>query len=246
MNTQVQQETKGAETITVSKVKKLYEQDSNGYWALKGVDLHISSGEFIAIVGKSGSGKSTLLNLLGGIDKQTEGTIVINGHKVDDMSENQLSGFRGENIGFIFQFFQLMPTLTSLENVLIPMEFLKKIPKHDRKARAELLLEKVGLADHKNKFPSSLSGGEQQRVAIARAMANDPSIILADEPTGNLDSKTSEDVFAMLKALALEGKNVVMVTHNEELAQRCDRIVRIRDGLIIDDVRTNVQGGIQP
>lgn len=242
MNTQMQQINR-IETITISKVKKMYEQDSKGYWALKGVDLRICSGEFIAIVGKSGSGKSTLLNLLGGIDKQTEGTIVINGQKVDDMSENQLSGFRGANIGFIFQFFQLMPTLTSLENVLIPMEFLKKINKHDRKARAELLLEKVGLSDHKNKFPSALSGGEQQRVAIARALANDPSIILADEPTGNLDSKTSEDVFAMLEALAREGKNVVMVTHNEELAQRCDRIVRIRDGLIVEDVRTNGQGG---
>ena len=139
------------------------------------------------------------MNLLGGIDKQTEGTILINGKKIQDMGENQLSRFRGENIGFIFQFFQLMPTLTSLENVMIPMEFLKIIPKQARKERAMLLLEKVGLAAHHNRFPASLSGGEQQRVAIARALANNPSIILADEPTGNLDSKTSEDVFDMLQ-----------------------------------------------
>lgn len=240
MNNQQHQQIKGNETISITKAKKRYQQDSEGYWALKGVDLTITTGELVAIVGKSGSGKSTLLNLLGGIDKQTEGTICINGNKIDDMNENQLSGFRAENIGFIFQFFQLMPTLTCLENVLMPMEFLKKYPKKDRKARAEMLLEKVGLTRHSNKFPAALSGGEQQRVAIARAMANDPSIILADEPTGNLDSKTSEAVFVMMQSLAREGKNVVMVTHNDELAQRCDRVVRISDGLIIEDRHINL------
>jgi putative ABC transport system ATP-binding protein len=177
--------------------------------------------------------------MLGGIDKQTEGSITVNGHAIDNMSENRLSRFRGQNIGFIFQFFQLMPTLTCLENVLLPMDFLKRIPAAVRRQRAKDLLKKMGILEHASKFPSALSGGEQQRVAIARALANDPAIILADEPTGNLDSQTSEDIFRMLRALADEGKNVVMVTHNEELAARCDRIVRIRDGLIVSDTKKN-------
>jgi putative ABC transport system ATP-binding protein len=228
------------ETVySIANVKKQYEMLGSGYWALRGINLHISRGEFVAIVGKSGSGKSTLLNMLGGIDKQTEGSITVNGHAIDNMSENRLSRFRGQNIGFIFQFFQLMPTLTCLENVLLPMDFLKRIPAAVRRQRAKDLLKKMGILEHASKFPSALSGGEQQRVAIARALANDPAIILADEPTGNLDSQTSEDIFRMLRALADEGKNVVMVTHNEELAARCDRIVRIRDGLIVSDTKKN-------
>jgi putative ABC transport system ATP-binding protein len=221
--------------ISVRHVKKQYETAGSGYWALKGVNLQVLRGEFIAIVGKSGSGKSTLLNLLGGIDKQSEGSVVINGKALDNMSENRLSRFRGQNIGFIFQFFQLMPTLTCLENVMLPMEFLKKITVAERRQRANELLKKVGIFDQANKFPAALSGGEQQRVAIARALANDPAIIFADEPTGNLDSQTSEDIFCMMQALAREGKSVVMVTHNDDLAARCDRIVRIRDGEIVSD-----------
>jgi putative ABC transport system ATP-binding protein len=226
------------ETVySIANIKKQYEMLGSGYWALRGINLQISRGEFVAIVGKSGSGKSTLLNMLGGIDKQTEGSVTVNGQAIDNMSENRLSRFRGQNIGFIFQFFQLMPTLTCLENVLLPMDFMKKIPAGVRRQRAKDLLQKVGVLEHACKFPSALSGGEQQRVAIARALANDPAIILADEPTGNLDSQTSEDIFRMLRALADEGKNVVMVTHNEELAARCDRIVRIRDGLIVSDTK---------
>lgn len=225
--------------VKVEGVKKFYEIGENGFMALKGVDMNIEKGEFIAIVGKSGSGKSTLLNLLGGIDQPSEGSIVINDSEISNLRENQLSRFRGEHIGFVFQFFQLMPTLTALENVIMPMDFSKKIPASKRKERAEMLLSKVGVLEQAHKYPSTLSGGEQQRVAIARALANDPEIVLADEPTGNLDSKTTDDVFNLLEALTIEGKNVIMVTHNDELAQKCKRIIRICDGMIIEDVPSN-------
>jgi putative ABC transport system ATP-binding protein len=171
------------------------------------------------------------------LDRPTNGQVTIAGVPTADMKAKDLAVLRNETIGFIFQFFQLMPTLTSLENVLLPMEFLKKIPAGDRRQRAKDLLKKVGVLEQANKFPSTLSGGEQQRVAIARALANDPAIILADEPTGNLDSQTSEDIFRMLQMLAQEGKSVVMVTHNEELAARCGRMIRISDGLIVSDLR---------
>jgi putative ABC transport system ATP-binding protein len=237
MNSLAQNPTKAETLFSAVNVKKRYDTLGGGYWALKGIDLKVSCGECIAVVGKSGSGKSTLLNLLGGIDRQTEGTIEICGTSVGSMSENQLSRFRGQNIGFVFQFFQLMPTLTCLENVMLPMDFLKKIPSAKRRLRAEDLLKRAGVLDQACKFPSALSGGEQQRVAIARALANDPAIILADEPTGNLDSQTSDDIFRMLQGLAQEGKSVVMVTHNEELAARCSRLIRISDGLIVSDIR---------
>ena len=166
--------------LVLENVKKIYHTGEKGYMALKGVDLKINKGEFLSIVGKSGSGKSTLLNLLGGIDKPTEGRILIKNEEINSFSESKLSQFRGKNIGFVFQFFQLMPTLTVLENVIMPMDFLKKIPSLKRKERAEMLLDRVGILEQGNKFPSALSGGEQQRVAIARALANDPEIILAD------------------------------------------------------------------
>lgn len=223
--------------IKLENVKKMYAIGEKGFWALKGLDLKIEKGEFIAIVGKSGSGKSTLLNLLGGIDSPTEGRIIVNGKEINGMGENQLSRFRGENIGFVFQFYQLMPTLTVLENVVMPMDFSKRIPASKRKERAKSLLARVGMGCHIDKFPSALSGGEQQRVAIARALANDPDIIFADEPTGNLDSNTSEDIFTLLKALTADGKNVIMVTHNNELAERCGRTIKISDGQIIEDIQ---------
>jgi putative ABC transport system ATP-binding protein len=228
--------------LIVENVKKTYEIGEKGYMALRGVSIRINKGDLMAIVGKSGSGKSTLLNLLGGIDKPTEGRIVINGKEINSLGENQLSRFRGENIGFVFQFFQLMPTLTVVENVIMPMDFSRKIPVSKRKERAEMLLDKVGISSHAYKFPSALSGGEQQRVAIARALSNNPDIILADEPTGNLDSQTTDDIFSLLKNLTFEGKNVVMVTHNEELAEQCSRIIRIRDGLIVEDVYMSNNG----
>jgi putative ABC transport system ATP-binding protein len=227
---------KNETVIKLEHVKKMYTLGEKGFWALKGIDLEIAKGEFTAVVGKSGSGKSTLLNLLGGIDSPTEGRIIVNGNVINGLKENQLSRFRGENIGFVFQFFQLMPTLTALENVLMPMDFLKRIPVSKRRERASLLLKKVGMEEHADKFLSSLSGGEQQRIAIARALANNPDIIFADEPTGNLDSNTSEEIFQLLKSLTDEGKNVIMVTHNNELAKRCKRTITISDGQITEDL----------
>lgn len=227
------------EMLVLEKVKKVYHSGEKEYLAVKGVDLKINKGEFIAIVGKSGSGKSTLLNLLGGIDKPTEGRVLINNEEISRLNESRLSQFRGENIGFVFQFFQLIPTLTVLENVIMPMDFMKNIPSSQRKQRAEMLLEKVGILEHAKKFPSALSGGEQQRVAIARALANDPKIILADEPTGNLDSQTTEDIFSLLNTLTGEGKTIIMVTHNEEIAERCRRVIRIKDGLVVEDICNN-------
>jgi len=229
--------------IGLENVKKMYKTGNVEFWALKGLTLTIGKGEMIAIVGKSGSGKSTLLNLLGGIDTATEGEIVIKGTSIRTLSENRLTRFRGENMGFVFQFFQLMPTLTVLENVLMPMDFSKRIPSSKKKERARMLLAKVGMGEHAYKFPSALSGGEQQRVAIARALANDPDIIFADEPTGNLDSHTADDIFTMLQSLAGEGKCVIMVTHNSELAARCPRIIQIRDGEIIEDVLRHSESG---
>ena len=229
--------------IIMKNVKKLYSVGEKEFWALKGIDLDINKGELLAIVGKSGSGKSTLLNLLGGIDTPTEGSIIINGNELNGMKENQLSHFRSNNIGFIFQFFQLMPTLTVLENILMPMDFSNKIASSKRRERAKMLLNKVDMINHADKFPSSLSGGEQQRVAVARALANDPDIIFADEPTGNLDSNTAEEIFRLLKSITEEGKTVIMVTHNNELAERCKRIVKIKDGQIVEEILNDYEMG---
>ena len=223
--------------IELENVMKMYALGEKNFWALKGINLQVKKGEFIAIVGKSGSGKSTLLNLLGGIDSPTDGRIIINGKEINGLGEKKLCRFGGNNIGFVFQFFQLMPTLTVLENVIMPMDFANRIPASQRKERARSLLTKVGMESHANKFPSALSGGEQQRVAIARALSNDPDIIFADEPTGNLDSVTSMDIFELLQSLAEDGKNVIMVTHNNELAERCGRTIRISDGSILEDTQ---------
>lgn len=227
----------GQQVIRIENVKKKYRIGDNLFWALKGVNLKVERGEFVAVVGKSGSGKSTLLNLLGGIDVPTEGEILINDTPINRLSERKLSRFRGDSIGFVFQFFQLMPTLTVLENVMMPMDFSNKIPASLRKERATSLLARVGMDSQADKFPSALSGGEQQRVAIARALSNDPDIIFADEPTGNLDSNTSKEIFLLLKSLSEDNKCVIMVTHNNELADLCDRIIRICDGLIVEDTK---------
>ena len=227
--------------LEAENVVKVYGAGESKHQALKGINLTIEKGELIAIVGKSGSGKSTLLNLIGGIDYATSGKIIVNEKEISKLKGNQLSRFRAENIGFIFQFFQLIPTLTVFENVMIPMDFLKSIPLKERKNRAENLLNKVGILNQAHKFPQALSGGEQQRVAIARALANNPSLILADEPTGNLDSQTTETIFSLLQNLDDEGKTIVMVTHDDELAKRCNRIIRIQDGIIIKDVYNNLK-----
>lgn len=201
--------------------------------ALNEVNLHIRSNEFVAIVGKSGSGKSTLLNLLTGIDRPTQGEITVSGLAIQNLSEDQLALWRGENVGIVFQFFQLIPTLTVLENILLAMDFVGKIPKNKRLALAQERLVQVGILDQSDKLPATLSGGQQQRAAIARALANDPAILIADEPTGNLDSQNAAAVLALFTLLLQEGKTLILVTHDEEIAQQAQRVIRIADGKII-------------
>lgn len=223
--------------IHMADVSKVYAGAAKQV-ALRGIDLSIKHGEFVAIVGKSGSGKSTLINMVTAIDQPSQGVVHVNGMPIHDLSESQLARWRGENLGIIFQFFQLLPTLTVLENVLLPMDFL---PDYDADYAEEVgmqLLEMVEMASHAHKLPTALSGGQQQRVAIARALANDPPLLIADEPTGNLDSKTAAHVFHLFEVLIDLGKTIVMVTHDSELAQRAQRSVTIADGQIVGDVTT--------
>jgi len=225
--------------IDLRDVVKTYETAAGSFIALNGVDLQVDRGEFVAVVGKSGSGKSTLINMITGIDRPTSGDVLVGDTAVQTLSEGQIAVWRGKTIGIIFQFFQLLPTLTVLENVMLPMDFCNVIPSRIRQDRALDLLDQVEMADHAHKLPSAISGGQQQRVAIARALANDPPIVVADEPTGNLDSRTAESVFQLFEGLVDEGKTILMVTHDEELAQRVTRTVTIADGEIIgDDKRT--------
>jgi putative ABC transport system ATP-binding protein len=203
--------------------------------ALRGVSLRVARGEFLAVLGKSGSGKSTLLNLIAGIDRPTEGEVHAAGQNLNQLGENRMALWRGRNIGVVFQFFQLLPTLTVEENILLAMDFVGKVPGSDRRKRARELLELVGLSDQAPKLPSALSGGQQQRAAIARALANDPPIILADEPTGNLDSETSLAVAELFHGLTAQLKTLLIVTHDDKLAGRAHRVIRLKDGLIVAD-----------
>jgi putative ABC transport system ATP-binding protein len=219
--------------IMLNQVVKTYESAAGAFTALKGIDLQVNEGEFVAVVGKSGSGKSTLLNVLAGIDRPTEGEVVVGGTPVHELSEGRIAAWRGRNVGVVFQFFQLLPTLTAAENVMLPMDFCNTYPARERRKRALGLLERVGVAEQADKLPAALSGGEQQRVAIARALANDPSIVVADEPTGNLDSHTADEVLQLFGELARAGKTVVMVTHERDIAQRVTRTVTLSDGVIV-------------
>lgn len=219
--------------ITLTHVTKNYDTGAGEYPALCGVDLQIATGEFVAIVGKSGSGKSTLLNLIAGVDRPSTGEIVVNDANIREFSENRLAAWRGKNVGLVFQFFQLMPTLTAVENVMLPMDFARSTSPWQRRTRALELLGKVGCAHHADKLPSALSGGEQQRVAIARALANDPPIVLADEPTGNLDSSTGEAIFALFRSLVCSGKTLVVVTHERDVPHQFTRVVELSDGAIV-------------
>jgi len=221
--------------IEIKDVVKSFPVGDSEITILKGISLQVKKGEFLSIVGPSGNGKSTLLNMITGIDRPSSGEIIVTGQPVHKMSENRLAAWRGENVGIIFQFFQMLPALSLLQNVILPMDLANKYSPKERRERAMHLLDIVGLADQMNKLPSAVSGGQQQRAAIARALANDPALLVADEPTGNLDSATSHDVFDMFNEVVSQGKTMVMVTHDKELAQRVPRVVEILDGRITRD-----------
>ena len=218
--------------IHIHEVVKAYLTPVGDFIALDGVDLQVDEGEFVAVVGKSGSGKSTLINMITGIDKPTSGLVYVGGVPVHTLKEGPMAEWRGRNVGVIFQFFQLLPMLSCLENIMLPMDFCNMYSGNERKERALHLLELVSMQEHAHKLPSEVSGGEQQRVAIARAMANDPPILAADEPTGNLDSKTADAVFAVFEELIDRGKTIVMVTHEEDIAVYGDHRLYLRDGRI--------------
>jgi putative ABC transport system ATP-binding protein len=222
--------------IDLRGLTKVYETPVGPFPALRGIDLQIGAGEFIAVVGKSGSGKSTLINMFTGIDHPTDGEIIVAGTRVRGLDEGKMAEWRGRTMGIVFQFFQLLPTLTLAENVMLPMDLARLWTPRERHDRACHLLEQVGLADDARKFPATVSGGQQQRAAIARALANDPAIIVADEPTGNLDTQAAEAIFALFEKSVAEGKTIVMVTHDDELAERAPRTVVLAEGLIVDEI----------
>ncbi len=221
-----------AAVIELRRVCKTYETPAGPFRAIQDVDLCVAAGEMTAVVGKSGSGKSTLLNLIGGIDRPTSGEVSVAGLSIGASSERALAAWRGATVGVVFQFFQLLPTLTAVENVMLPMDFLRARPSRTRRPHAMALLDRVGLADLADKLPSTLSGGQQQRVAIARALANDPKVVTADEPTGNLDSETAGMVLELFRALTAEGRAVIIATHEREIAKLATRTVSLRDGRI--------------
>jgi putative ABC transport system ATP-binding protein len=220
--------------IELKDLDKVYKTGKLEYQALKKVNLTIEKGELAAIVGPSGCGKSTMLNMITGIDRPTSGSVTIGGERIDTMKEDRLASWRGENIGIVFQFFQLFPTLTAHENAMLPMDFAKKGKVKERTEIAKKNLELVELGDKLNHLPSELSGGEQQRVAIARSLANDPMIIIGDEPTGNLDSKTEGKMFDLLKKLNDQGKTILYVTHSQNLAKKAKRNIVMLDGNIVE------------
>jgi ABC-type lipoprotein export system ATPase subunit len=221
--------------IDLRDVHKYYKTAVGDFHALNSIDLQINAGEFVSIIGKSGSGKSTLLNMITGIDRPTNGEVLVNGTAVHELNENRMARWRGKSLGIVFQFFQLLPTISVIENIMLPMDFCRTYPMREREKRALELLEMVELADHAYKLPTALSGGQQQRVAIARALANDPPIVIADEPTGNLDSKTAESVFAMFNQLVAQGKTIIIVTHDSGLAKQTHRTALIVDGEIVNE-----------
>lgn len=220
--------------IEVRDVYKIYNPGENQVNALDGVSITIDEGEFVAIIGQSGSGKSTLMNMLGLLDTPTHGEYYINGKLVDDLTDDQMSAIRNEEIGFIFQGFNLISSLTALENVELPLVY-RGMPKQERREISEDALERVGLGGRMNHLPAEMSGGQQQRVAVARAIAARPPVILADEPTGNLDTKSTKEVMAILHELKDEGRTVIVITHDNEIAEEAERVIRIRDGKVVED-----------
>jgi len=222
--------------IDLRGISKTYYTDAGPFLALDGIDLQIYPGEFVAVVGKSGSGKSTLINVFTGIDHPTGGEAIVAQTHIGRLDEGEMAEWRGRHLGIVFQFFQLLPTLTVIENIMLPMDLCQVYELGERRERALYLLGQVGLADVADKFPSAIAGGHQQRAAIARALANDPPIVVADEPTGNLDSRTAEAVFRLFESLVDEGKTILMVTHDKELAARAPRRLTLADGRIVDGV----------
>lgn len=220
--------------IEVRDVYKIYNPGENQVNALDGVSITIDEGEFVAIIGQSGSGKSTLMNMLGLLDTPTHGEYYINGKLVDDLTDDQMSAIRNEEIGFIFQGFNLISSLTALENVELPLVY-RGMPKQERREISQDALERVGLGKRMNHLPAEMSGGQQQRVAVARAIAAKPPVILADEPTGNLDTKSTKEVMAILHELKDEGRTVIVITHDNEIAEEAERVIRIRDGKVVED-----------
>lgn len=220
--------------INITEIKRDFQLGSETINVLKGIDLQINKGEYVALMGPSGSGKSTLMNILGCLDTPTSGTYILNGKDVSQMHDDDLAEVRNKEIGFVFQTFNLLPRTTALDNVALPMVYAG-YNKTDRHARAKEVLTQVGLADRMDHQPNQLSGGQRQRVAVARALVNKPSIILADEPTGNLDSKTSEEIMKLFDEIHALGNTVILVTHEEDIAQYAHRIIRLRDGIIESD-----------
>src|SRR5574339_286613 len=225
----------GHPMIDLCGIHKFYKSAAGDFHALNSVDLQINAGEFVSVIGKSGSGKSTLLNMITGIDRPSTGEVYVNGTPVHELKENRMARWRGIHMGIVFQFFQLLPTISVVENIMLPMDFCKTFPMREREKRALALLELVEMADHAYKLPTALSGGQQQRVAIARALANDPPIIIADEPTGNLDSKTADSIFQLFNDLGAQGKTIIIVTHDSGLAKRTHRTALIADGEIVNE-----------
>jgi putative ABC transport system ATP-binding protein len=221
--------------IELVGVEKVYRTGKVDFPALRGVDVTVADGEMVAIVGPSGSGKSTIMNMITGIDRPTAGTVTVRGERIDRMSEEELAVWRGKHVGVVFQFFQLLPTLTALENAMLPLDFARRGGKRERRERALHNLELVGLADMADRLPSEMSGGQQQRVAIARALASYPTLVIGDEPTGNLDTHTAAEMFELLRRVCGEGATVLYVTHDLELAARADRTITIRDGVVVGE-----------
>ena len=224
-----------APLIRASGLSRLFPLGERQFTALSDLSISIDAGESVAIVGRSGSGKSTLLNLITGIDRPTRGTIQVGGAALQELSENELTESRGRSVGIVFQFFQLLPTLSVLDNVLLAMDFVDVVPVRRRSEQAMHLLERVGLERHATKLPSGLSGGELQRAAVARALANDPPILVADEPTGNLDSKTGEIIVDLLLEMVAGGRTLIVVTHDVTISARLGRVVTLADGAIVSD-----------
>ena len=227
------------EILSMKSIVKSYVLGDEEQVVLKGINFRVNEGEFVSILGPSGSGKSTMMNIIGCLDCSTSGSYILSGQDIKDLNENELADIRSHEIGFVFQSFQLLPRLTALQNVELPMIYAG-IPSHERKVRAKEMLERGGLANRIHHYPNQLSGGQQQRVAIARAISTNPTILLADEPTGALDQKTSHQVMSLFKELNQEGRTIIMITHDETIAKEASRIVRILDGNLLEEVINRV------